>query len=335
MPGREIGFIPDASRKAPPPPLTIMSPRVEGEDTGARKQFLAAAARAKRKLAHAAKEGRYIYLRAHFKVRMHVHQYAAKERTQRAEKADGIEKMEIDGSADDASSVCGAAADGRRGASSVSKPESDPESVTFVHVVGARNSSVTYSGNDNEGVGAYDVLLPPRMPWSEFFGIRTPSSSGSEVSVGPPTPSTSVFFPSTTSATVGQSRSQSFLGLRSTRSTSTDPTSRISGWTAVLPSRFASSSSNMADASLDASPPPGLPAMYAAREAERLEAREDEAAAQLREEKKRARDQAVLDMEAELKRKRKERARGERLKKARVSRGDAARLNTMGWFQLE
>ena len=103
-------------------------------------------------------------------------------------------KMDADENADDAASDAGAGADSCGSICQRLIPaSSEREPAASVHIVGVRNVSTTGTSNDGEGVGAYDVLLPPRTPWPEYFGIPTPSSSASESSLGPPTPSASEF----------------------------------------------------------------------------------------------------------------------------------------------
>ena len=357
MPGTEIVARPAPSRKGPKAPLVLASPKANKGAIGTKKQLLKVAARAKRTLQHAAKEGQYMYLRARFQVRAQVHVHATKRRRRRAEKPEACVKMDADENADDAASDAGAGADSCGSICQRLIPaSSEREPAASVHIVGVRNVSTTGTSNDGEGVGAYDVLLPPRTPWPEYFGIPTPSSSASESSMGPPTPSASEFpfspYPTASasvSASMSQSRSRSFLGLRSERSASIDPTCThgtgdSSGWSAwgilPLPLRFSSSDSSSAgDDHSDAQQQSDLylQAMYAARAAQRLEAWEDEAAARVREAKKRARDREAREMESEMRRKRKEKARA----RARAQRAqeeaasNAKTMSALGWFQLD
>ena len=334
MPGREIttksAFISRGNIHDCPAPAIAPVPEGEVEPFSPRKQFLGAAARVKRTFEQAAKQGRFMYLGARFKISSQVHAYT-KKRSKRVnvDNAEIIADEEADDVRDD---VSDADVDGDAYQESGLGPK------VSLHIVAAQSVNTPSPGFVSEDMSLYDTLLPPRLPWSGYFGNSSYSVNASQSSIGILTPSASGYLSPTDSTSTDQSRSQSFLKLRpkkflSNVFTSIDATGSIginssgssSGWGTLFPLRFTSSKSTMDHSDSD------LLGTEAARAARRLEKEEDEAAAREMKAKREARDKEMKRIEDEMRMKRKDKAREGRLKRERKNE---ARVKSTGHFPL-
>ena len=166
MPGREIttksAFISRGNIHDCPAPTIAPVPEEEVEPFSPRKQFLGAAARVKRTFEQAAKQGRFMYLRARFNISPQVHAFTKKlsgrvnvdnAETNAHEETDNVRDDESD--ADVGGDI---------------SQEFDPGSRVSLHIVGARSVNTPSPGFVNGDMSMYNTLLPPRLPWSGYFG---------------------------------------------------------------------------------------------------------------------------------------------------------------------